>query len=440
LTQEESTEYLLKHAIKLEKLDSGTTFLSANQEIADEQRTEVKVVFRIGANEDPQDKEGLAHFAEHMVFSGCKVTPNLQEQVTRMRMKGYSLNGSTNLWETFYDLESSSGLTSLDWGIQPGFEHLLSMLFQPLLNQEALENERGVILDESKRKFSNLDFLSTYEIRKQVFRPDHPMLKVAVGRETSIKAVTREDIKDLISKYYTPQNVFVQIFSHGNSSKYEEVLKFFKESWALSSRRKGKALRLPSVKELLVYEPLTKNNNFTLPTDVRKNRVWVGLAYAGKFPYFTKEGTAFDMALSLLKGELFHLLRGKGYGYELVFARESLPLSGVTALRVGMEVDKSVYQFLVDDIRDLFAKAVRRIIDLKLHDQYVEQERLSQLDRPISLSLRLRHLTIGLRDYDQIIRSEDVRQIVLAVTAKDLEKVLERLAESPKGCFITGDI
>jgi len=440
VTKKRQESYLARHGIMLTALPDGSVFVSVNRPSDDLQNTRMKVFFRVGASNDPLGKEGLSHLAEHMVFLGCGLTPTIQDHTMRTKMGGYYINAMTSLWDIDFTLTASSGLVAPDFGFLYGVEHLGSMLTKPLLREEALKKEKRVVFDEIGRLNCSLEFLTLIEIFSLAFSKNHPCRKVTIGTGESVRAIKSSDIRRHISEFFTPPNSFVSIFSEGNLRRHDRLVKATKNAWTENFKGKlGKPNSLPSAEVLSTYRPFLINKVFEESTKVRESRVLVCLATTEIFPFFTREGDAFGRALSLLRAEIFHAFRGRGYGYAPLVIEETFPLAGVGVLVVGMEVDRSVHKELAKEIRQILKIGIQRIIETGLCEQAVRSKRLSYMDSPIPLETRLEDLRLGLRNYGQIIRSEDVRDVSLSVKARDVKKALEFIADSPNGLFITGD-
>jgi insulysin len=57
---------------------------------------------RVGSLEDPENREGLAHFCEHMLFLGTEKYPNQEEYLKFLSENSGSGNAYTSDLETNY--------------------------------------------------------------------------------------------------------------------------------------------------------------------------------------------------------------------------------------------------------------------------------------------------------------------------------------------------
>ena len=94
-----------------------------------------------GSREDPQGKEGLAHFTEHMVFKGtekhsakdiARIIDSLGGQINAASSEEYTVYHSTVLAE----------------GMETALEILAELMTVPRFAPDDIEKERGVVLEE----------------------------------------------------------------------------------------------------------------------------------------------------------------------------------------------------------------------------------------------------------------------------------------------------
>ena len=137
-------------SVRIDTLGNGLVYyFRANAEPAD--RVELRLAVDAGSVLEEEDQLGLAHFVEHMLFNG---TRRFQEQelvnfFERAGMRfGPDVNAYTSFDETVYMLQlptDSSGI------IRRGFEVLQEWAHYATLDGAAIEEERGVVLEEWRR-------------------------------------------------------------------------------------------------------------------------------------------------------------------------------------------------------------------------------------------------------------------------------------------------
>ena len=113
---------------------------------------ETSIRFRIGSGSlvENDEQRGLAHFVEHMAFKGSTHIP-AGEMMKLLERRGLAFGADTNAFttytQTFYSLDlPESDDSSIDLGLMVMRETASELL----LDQKAMDSERGVILSEER--------------------------------------------------------------------------------------------------------------------------------------------------------------------------------------------------------------------------------------------------------------------------------------------------
>jgi secreted Zn-dependent insulinase-like peptidase len=128
----------------------------------------------IGHFNDPEHREGLAHFLEHMLFLGTKSYPDGSEYQKYISQHG----GSNNAWTAtehtcfFFDIHHTQFSVALD--------RFSQFFICPLLSKEFVEKERENVDAEFKLKLKD-DIRRLYDVHKETINQAHPFSKFSVG-------------------------------------------------------------------------------------------------------------------------------------------------------------------------------------------------------------------------------------------------------------------
>ena len=138
--------------IKVGKLENGLTYYLRHNSNP-KGCADFYIAHNVGALQEDDNQNGLAHFLEHMAFNGTKHYPDkkLLEFLAKDGVRfGYNVNAYTSRFETVYNLSDiplaresfvdSVMLILHDWSCNISCE------------QEALDAERGVISEEWRRR------------------------------------------------------------------------------------------------------------------------------------------------------------------------------------------------------------------------------------------------------------------------------------------------
>lgn len=162
------------------------------------------IVHNVGALQEEDNQNGLAHFLEHMAFNGTKHYPDkaMLEFLAKEGVRfGYNVNAYTSRTETVYNISAvplvresfvDSVLTVLhDWSCDISCE------------QQALDDERGVISEEWRRR----DDPRMRMARKQdelLYNGAKHTKRSVIGTLEVINGFERHEILDFYHKWYRP--------------------------------------------------------------------------------------------------------------------------------------------------------------------------------------------------------------------------------------------
>lgn len=166
----------------------------------------IRAIMRIGARHDPEGKEGLAHFFEHLPFDGCEGYPTFKEV---SEFKRRILLGCFGAY-TWYD-ETVYHCMTLPKNLQQVFQFLKQVLFHPILASTEVERERGVITREFWDHFGNKNLA---QLRKVCYRDCFHNHRIgrggrALGWIETIATITHEDIAAFHAKRYVKENIIL---------------------------------------------------------------------------------------------------------------------------------------------------------------------------------------------------------------------------------------
>ena len=110
-------------------------------------RAELRLVVNAGsANEEP-DQSGVAHFLEHMLFNGTEQFPE-NELIDVLRGFGAEFGADINAYTSYDETVYQLTVATDDDVVATGLDVLTQWLSAATLDPTAVEQERGVVLDE----------------------------------------------------------------------------------------------------------------------------------------------------------------------------------------------------------------------------------------------------------------------------------------------------
>ena len=172
-------------------LANGLTVLLVQQ--ADSEKSAAALTVNVGHFDDPIEREGLAHFLEHMLFLGSAAYPQAGELQQFISEHG----GSHNAWtgtehsQFYFDLEQQY--------FADGLSRFAAMFTAPLFSSDYVEKERQAIEAEFSLKLKD-DSRRIYQVHKESINPAHPFAKFSVGNAQTLADQPQESLQQEIGR------------------------------------------------------------------------------------------------------------------------------------------------------------------------------------------------------------------------------------------------
>ena len=159
----------------------------------------VQIWVKTGSANEPEDKAGITHVIEHMIFKGTP-TRKTGEIARMIESSGGHINAYTTFDRTVYFIEIASD------NFGTALDVLLDALQHSVFDATELEREKEVILEEYRRSLDQPE----KQLRRAMLDLSyikHPYRRPIIGYESTIRSINREDIMEYMDKWYTPKNM-----------------------------------------------------------------------------------------------------------------------------------------------------------------------------------------------------------------------------------------
>ncbi|WP_288258802.1 pitrilysin family protein [uncultured Prochlorococcus sp.] len=173
---------------------------------------------KAGSSFEDVDKNGTAHFLEHMIFKGSnKIMPG--EFDHKIESLGGVSNASTGYDDVHYHVLVPPN------NFKESLALLTNIVVAPDFNPDEFIKEKGVVIDEIKQQNDQPEErLFNYFLKRVWLSPYYA--NSILGTEHSIKNLEINDLVKFHSKHYTTEKICIAIA--GNLS--EEIYKIFEKS------------------------------------------------------------------------------------------------------------------------------------------------------------------------------------------------------------------
>lgn len=149
----------------------------------------------VGNGSDPEGREGLAHFLEHMLFLGTEKYPEPGAYQSFISAHGGTHNAYTAFDHTnyFFDID--------DDYLEPALDRFAQFFVAPLFNPEYVERERNAVDSEFhlRRKSDGRRAFSAF---KQAVNPKHPLSDFEIGNLETLSDGPGASIRDDLIVFY----------------------------------------------------------------------------------------------------------------------------------------------------------------------------------------------------------------------------------------------
>ncbi|MBK6288716.1 MAG: insulinase family protein [Gammaproteobacteria bacterium] len=271
---------------------------------------------RAGSGDDPEGRQGLAHFLEHMLFLGTGKYPDPAEYQAFINAHGGSNNAYTSVDHTnyFFDVEPDS--------LVPALDRFAQFFVAPLFNREYVAREMNAVDSEYKLGLKD-DGRREYDVLRELVQPGHPLAKLAVGNLQTLgegSGDIRADLLGFYEKHYSANLMTLVVLGR---ESLDELSAMVEARFAAvpdrgaKAREHAPALFAPGTLPLEVHvRPEKELRELSLLFPVPSARAMYGakpLEYIGNLLGHEGPGSA----LSLLKERGWAEGLGAGAGFDL---------------------------------------------------------------------------------------------------------------------------
>jgi len=149
----------------------------------------------VGSGAEPGDRQGLAHFLEHMLFLGTEKYPESDEYQAFISAHGGNHNAFTGFEDTnyFFDVDAAF--------LEPALDRFAQFFVAPLFNPEYVEREKNAVQSEYQMLMQRDGWRSRDAVH-QLANPEHPMGRFVVGSLETLADRDDRTVRDDLLEFY----------------------------------------------------------------------------------------------------------------------------------------------------------------------------------------------------------------------------------------------
>ena len=181
----------------------------------------------VGQIDDPNDREGLAHFLEHMMFLGTEKYPDGAEYWNFIRTNGGNNNAYTTTDHTNYhfDVRHDAFPAALD--------RFAQFFIAPLFNADFTGREVNAVHNEAMRHVQN-DLRRIMSVARELYDPASGESKFSVGNKDTLAGATAAVVRAFYERHYTADQMALSV---AGKASLDELEKLARDNFSRVPRR-----------------------------------------------------------------------------------------------------------------------------------------------------------------------------------------------------------
>lgn len=202
-------------------LDNGLTLLIVERHNLPVVR--VSIGINAGNLHEPAEKAGLANLTADLLTEGT-VNRSAQQISEEIEFVGGSVGASGG------DDYVTASLSVLKKDVSLGFELLSDIIMNPVFPEDELRKKIERIKGSLKAQEVDPGFIASREFKKAIFG-SHPYGRLITGTAETLDNITREDLIEFHSRYYTPDNAIMAVVGDITTQEVDGLIKKYFHSW-----------------------------------------------------------------------------------------------------------------------------------------------------------------------------------------------------------------
>ncbi|MEK9629071.1 MAG: insulinase family protein [Nitrospinota bacterium] len=210
-----------KRATKTLTLENGlAVYLISDPDV---HRSAAALSVGVGHLHDPKDKQGLAHYHEHMLFLGTKKYPEVgsYKKYLDEHSGGSNAYTSGNITNYFFQVSHE--------GFDGALDRFSDFFKAPLFDKTYAAREVKAVNNEHEKNKLNDGWRGAF-VANQMSEPDHPLTKFGTGNKDTLAGDNRPDLLKFYKNYYAASNMKLAMISNSPLGTMEaKAKKYFAE-------------------------------------------------------------------------------------------------------------------------------------------------------------------------------------------------------------------
>ncbi|OAM86999.1 peptidase M16 [Termitidicoccus mucosus] len=179
-------------------------------------KSAASVAVGAGSLDDPEGRDGLAHFLEHMLFLGTEKYPDAG------RYQRF-IDANAGAWNAY----TAGSVTNYHFEVRhEAFAEALDVFAQffiaPLFTPEFTEREINAVNSEFQMRLEN-DLWRQFQLMQGFFEKDHPEHHFAIGNAATLAGTTRDELLAFYRAHYSANRMALALTGKASLDQLEQL-------------------------------------------------------------------------------------------------------------------------------------------------------------------------------------------------------------------------
>lgn len=219
------------HRVEVGDLNDSMKYVVVQMDCGDEMSLQVRV--NVGSRDETDDIKGISHLLEHMFFQGSKGFPTSKQLEQQIYACGGNYNAYTDYHETVYHTEASASCS------EKVAEIMSESVYNSLLKQKNLDNEKKVVVNELRDALSNDQEVVSQNLLSDMFQ-DTRLEGDIGGTVDTVKKITLSQLRNFLNTYYLQDMIVVYCSSQHVKQGVDLLKRYFSKQPHYSVKRDPK--------------------------------------------------------------------------------------------------------------------------------------------------------------------------------------------------------
>ena len=174
----------------------------------------------VGSLSDPEDRQGLAHFLEHMLFLGTEKYPDEAEYGNYLKTNGGYNNAYTSRDHTNYHFEIRHE------ALEGALDRMAQFFIAPLFTPEFTDREMNAVNSEFQKNLES-DGWRQYQLHCAQYPASHPANHFNIGSRETLGGTTREELLAFHQAHYSANTMTLAVVGKASLDQLESWVRTY---------------------------------------------------------------------------------------------------------------------------------------------------------------------------------------------------------------------